>query len=143
MVETNLHSVAFPVLDQTQIAELGQCTTALPKRYRDGQKLFAVGDRDFKFFIVKFGAVEIIDCSGDEAKTLTIHREGQFTGDISHLTGAPSVVSAIARGDCEVYEVSGEDLRRVLNQCPTLSDIILQAFIARRQLLHQAANFTG
>src|SRR5205823_12985276 len=30
-----------------------------------------------------------------------------------------------------------------LNQCPTLSDIILQAFIARRQLLRKSADFTG
>jgi thioredoxin reductase (NADPH) len=87
--------------------------------------------------------VEIVDFSGDEPKTLTIHRQGQFTGDISHLTGLPAVVSAIARGDCEVYEVSGDALRSALNQCPDISDIILQAFIARRQLLRESPNFTG
>jgi thioredoxin reductase (NADPH) len=53
------------------------------------------------------------------------------------------VVSGIARGDCEVYEVTGEALRKVLNQCPDISDIILQAFIARRQLLRESPNFTG
>jgi thioredoxin reductase (NADPH) len=31
----------------------------------------------------------------------------------------------------------------VLNQCPELSDIILQAFIARRQLLRESGAFTG
>jgi thioredoxin reductase (NADPH) len=31
----------------------------------------------------------------------------------------------------------------VLNQCPDLSDLILQAFIARRQLLRQSPDFTG
>ena len=87
--------------------------------------------------------MEIVDFSGDEPKTLTIHRQGQFTGDISHLTGLPAVVSAIARGDCEVYEVSGDALRSALNQCPDISDIILQAFIARRQLLRESPNFTG
>jgi thioredoxin reductase (NADPH) len=30
-----------------------------------------------------------------------------------------------------------------LNQCPGLGDIILQAFIARRQLLRESANFVG
>jgi thioredoxin reductase (NADPH) len=30
-----------------------------------------------------------------------------------------------------------------LNQCPGLSDIILQAFIARRQVLRELANFIG
>src|SRR3989449_3317123 len=50
---------------------------------------------------------EIVDHSGDEPKTVTVHRKGQFTGDVSHLTGNPAVVSAVARGDTEVYEVSG------------------------------------
>ena len=143
MPEHNLQSIAFPMLDETQIAELAGCTSATLKLYRDGQTLFAVGDRDFNFFIVKSGEIEIVDHSGDEPKTLTVHRKGQFTGDVSHLTGNPRVVSAIARGDCEVYEVSGEALRQVLNQCPAVSDVILQAFVARRQLLHELPNFIG
>ena len=49
----------------------------------------------------------------------------------------------MAKGDCEVLEISGESLRQVLNQCPGLSDIILQAFIARRQLVRESPDFTG
>src|SRR5216683_669860 len=143
MPEHSLQSVAFPTLDETQIAELGRCTAAAPKLYKNGQALFAVGERNFKFFIVRSGEVEILDYSGDEPRTVTVHRKGEFTGDISHLTGLPAVVSAIARGDCEVYEISGNALRRALNQCPAISDIILQAFIARRQLLRESPNFTG
>ena len=143
MAENNLQSVAFPTLDEAQIGELARCTAASPKRFEDGQRLFTVGDRDFKFFIVKTGAIDIVDCSGDKPTTLTTHRPGQFSGDVTHLTGAPAVVSAIARGPTEVYEITGDALRRALNQCPVLSDIILQAFIARRQLLHQAPDFTG
>src|SRR5881409_576821 len=143
MAEHNLHSVAFPTLDQSLIDDLSRCSSVTTKTYRDGQTLFSVGDRDFKFFIVKSGEVEIVDHSGDEPKTVTVHLKGQFTGDVSHLTGNPAVVSAIARGDTEVYEVSGDVLRRILNQCPTAGDIILQAFIARRQLLRASADFTG
>ena len=76
-------------------------------------------------------------------KPLTIHRKGQFTGDISHLTGGPAIVRAAARGDTEVFEISQAALRHLLNQCPGLSDIILQAFIARRQLLRESPNFIG
>jgi thioredoxin reductase (NADPH) len=143
MAEQNLQSIAFPTLDEAQIARLSHCTAGVWGSYRDGQTLFTVGDRDFKFFVVKAGEVEIVDSSGDEPKRLTVHRKGQFTGDVSHLTGAPAVVSAIARAPCEVLEVSGDALRRALNQCPDLSDIILQAFIARRQLLRQSPDFTG
>ena len=143
MAEHNLHSVAFPTLEQSLIDDLSRCSSVTTKTYRDGQTLFSVGDRDFKFFIVKSGEVEIVDHSGDEPKTVTVHNKGQFTGDVSHLTGNPAVVSAVARGDTEVYEVSGDILRKILNQCPTAGDIILQAFIARRQLLRASADFTG
>src|SRR5216683_943123 len=143
MNENNLLSVAFPTLDETQISQLARCTHAEPKLFRDGQTLFAVGDRNMNFFVVKSGKVEIVDYSGDEPKTVTVHRQGEFTGDISHLTGLPAIVSGVARGDCEVYEISGEALRNALNQCPGISDIILQAFIARRQLLRESPNFTG
>jgi thioredoxin reductase (NADPH) len=143
MAEHNLRSIAFPTLDEAQIVELARCTAATSTWYRTGQTLFAVGDRDFKFFIVKSGEVEIVDHSGDEPRTLRVHTKGNFTGDISHLTGNPAVVSAVARGDCEVYQISGDALRRALNQCPAISDIILQAFIARRQVIRESPDFIG
>jgi len=143
MSENNLRSVAFPTLDEAQLSQLARCTSAEPKLFRDGQTLFAVGERNMNFFVVKSGEIEIVDYSGDERKTITIHHPGEFTGDITHLTGLPAVVSAIARGDCEVYEITGDALRSVLNQCPDISDIVLQAFIARRQLLRDSPDFTG
>ena len=143
MAEHGLQSIAFPTLDEAQIARLSGCTAAVPRSYQDGQTLFAVGERDMKFFVVTSGEVEIVDYSGDEPKRITVHRKGQFTGEISQLTGAPAVVSAIARGPCEVIEISREALRRVLSQCQDMGEVILQAFIARRQLLRQSPDFTG
>jgi thioredoxin reductase (NADPH) len=143
MAEHTLQSIAFPVLNSDQIAQIANCTKVAPRHCRDGETLVATGDRVFHFFIVKSGEIEILDCSGDEPKTITKHHQGQFTGDISHLTGGRAVFTAIARGDCEVFEISGEALRHVLNQCPGLSDIILQAFVARRQLVRESGNFIG
>jgi thioredoxin reductase (NADPH) len=100
-------SIAFPVLNKEQIAQLANCATISLKRYRDGETLIAVGDRSFKFFIVKSGNIDIVDCSGDAPKTIAVPGKGEFTGDISHLTGTPAIFTAIARGDCEVIEVSG------------------------------------
>ena len=143
MPEHNLLDIAFPVLDEAQIAAAASCTALAPRRCRDGETLVAVGERAFKFFIVRSGEVEILDRTGDEPRTIAVHGRGEFTGDVSHLTGTPALFTAIARGDCEVFEISGEALRHILNQCPSLSDIILQAFIARRQLLRESPNFVG
>src|SRR5258708_1114291 len=143
MPEHDLRSVAFPTLGESQITELARCTGAALTAYRAGQKLFEAGDRDFNFFVIKSGEIEIIDESGDTPKTITIHKPGEFTGDGSHLSGRPSPVSAVARTNCEVYEVSPQAVRTILNRCPDLGDIILRAFIARRQLLRESGEFIG
>ena len=69
MAEHNLRAIAFPTLNEAQIEKLGSCAGAFLKKYPDGQALFKVGERDFKFFVVKSGEVEIIDESGDAPKT--------------------------------------------------------------------------
>src|SRR5687767_15989255 len=130
MPEHDLHAVAFPKLDDAQLAALERCPKASLKQYRNGEKLFNAGDREFKFFVVKSGEIEIVDESGDGPRTLAVLGKGEFTGDVGHLTGGPSLISAVARGDCEVYEVSSAGVREILNQFPDLGDVIMQAFIA-------------
>jgi thioredoxin reductase (NADPH) len=143
MPEHDLHSVAFPRLGPAQIAALEHCPLTKRKTYRDGEKLFETGQRNCKFFLIKSGQVEIIDESGDTPRTVTVHGPGQFTGDVGQLTGRPAIVSAVARGDCEVYEISTDALRQVMNAHPDVGDLILQAFVARRHLLRESGTFTG
>lgn len=143
MTQNDLHAVAFPKIDEAHMAALERCAGASLKQYRAGQRLIHVGERDFKFFVVKSGEIEILDESGETPETIAVLRRGEFTGDVAHLTGGPSLVSAGARSDSEVYEVRTEGVREILNRFPDLGDIILQAFIARRHLVRESANFTG
>ncbi len=143
MAEHDLQSVAFPKLSDAQMAALDRCLLTRRQRYRNGEMLFKVGDRNFKFFVVKSGKVEIVDESGETPRTIAVQGPGEFTGDVAQLTGGPAIVNAIARGDCEVYEVSPDALRKLINDHPELGDIILQAFIARRQLLRESGQFVG
>lgn len=141
--EHNLEAIAFPRFDELMLAGLSCCPRTKLKRYRDGERLFTAGDRDFKFFIVKSGEIEIVDESGDEPKTVTVHGPGHFTGEVAQISGGTAIVSGIARGDIEVYEVTNDALREIVNDHPDLGDVILQAFIVRRQLLRALGGFTG
>lgn len=143
MAQNDVNSIAFPSLDATQLESMGRCSLTKLKRYRDGEKLFAACASEWNFYVIKSGKVEIVDESGDDPHTLVVHGPGQFTGEVSQLTGNKPAVSAIARGDCEVYEISPDALRQLLNNHPALGDLILQAFIARRQLLREPGTFTG
>src|ERR1017187_965409 len=143
MAEQDLNAIAFPTFDEAQMARIEKYASGTPKKFQAGQALFHVGDRDGGFFVIKSGEGEIVDESGDQPKTMMTVGAGQFTGDVGHLTGNPKVVSGIAKTDCEVYQISVETLRGLLNQDPRLSDLILQALIARRQVMRESGDFIG
>src|SRR5260221_6757825 len=143
MAENDLHAVAFPTLDDAQMSGLGRCSRTKLRTFRVGERLFAACDRDPRFFVIKAGEVEIVDVSGEQQKTVTVHGPGAFTGDVSQVTGRPALVSAVARTDGEAYEVSPDALRELLNNHPDLGDLVMHAFIARRQLLTGSGIFTG
>ena len=140
MSEQNPEQIAFPRLSDEQLAALDEFAAC--QSFQDGEMLFKVGESDFKFFIIRKGKVEIVEQSSGKQKTVTVHEEKEFTGDITMLTGKPSPVSAIARGNCQVYEISSSDLKRILKEVPTLGDCILQAFLTRRKLLEES-DFMG
>jgi thioredoxin reductase (NADPH) len=143
MAVQQLDAIAFPKLDEAQMAKLGHYAGVAPKKLRAGEALFQCGDRDSNFFVIKSGEVELVDDTGEKSKVVRVLGPGEFTGDVGHLTGNPKVVSGIARTECEVYEISDKALREILNQDPQLSDLILQAFIARRQLMREMGEFVG
>ena len=143
VADNDLNAAAFPRLDDAQMAALEQCAGTMLQRYASRTTLIRAGERDFKFFVVNSGEIEIVDESNETPDVLVVLGRGEFTGDVAHLTGGPSLVSAAARINCDVYEVSSDGLREILNRFPDLGDMILQAFIARRQLLRQSGSFTG
>jgi thioredoxin reductase (NADPH) len=143
MPDNDLHSIAFPTLNETQLAALGQCSCTRRKQYRDGEALFRIGDRDPRFYVLLSGALEVVDESGDAPRTIVTYGPGQFAGELSQLTNRSALASAYCRGGCEAYEVSMVGLQQLINNHPDLGDIILHAFIARRQMLREPGNFTG
>lgn len=88
-----------------RLAALGCCSLTRLRRFHGGEKLFAVCDRDPRFFFVESGEVEIVDDSGEEPQTVTVHGPGEFTGEVGQVIGRPAIVSAVARTDGEAYEM--------------------------------------
>lgn len=143
MIDHNLHAGAFPRLDKAQLAALEGCPLSKLEHYRDGERLFEAGQCDCNFDIVKTGAVEIVDDAGDAPKVVATLGPGEFTGEVAQLTGGPALFSGVARGESDVFEISNDALREIMNVHPNLGDVILRAFMARRHLLHEMAGFTG
>ena len=56
----------------------------------------------------------------------------QFTGEFDHLTGRASIYRGVVAADGEVIELTNEQLRRLLQEDPELSELVMRAFILRR-----------
>jgi thioredoxin reductase (NADPH) len=127
------HEIAFPVLSPKDLDALrarGHLRTV-----KAGEVLFAEGDRDFCFFVVLEGAVEIVEHSSGTERTVTVHHPGQFTGDVDMLTGRSALVTGRVAEDGRVLALSTAELRRAVDELPELGETIIKAFLMRRQLL--------
>ncbi len=92
--------------------------------------------------MVQSGEVRIVEICQEQTFEIVTHKEGEFTGDVDMLTGRSAVISAIAKGQVVAYKLCAGRLRKLLNECPTVSDTLLEAFQVRRQLL-EASQFVG
>ncbi|QDT06874.1 Thioredoxin reductase [Rubripirellula lacrimiformis] len=128
--------VAFPELTEQEMDDLARI--GMVRDLATGESLFESGQKDYSFFAVVSGNVAIIDRSSGDARELLVHSAKGFAGDEAILTGRPATVSARARDDCRVIEVTACRIRRMLGEIPTLSDKLLTAFQARRQILEES-----
>ena len=128
--------IAFPRLSEVQIAELAEIGAR--RHLQDGEVLFEAGEERCGFFVVLSGAVKVVDGSGDAAQVVRMHEPGEFTGDVDVLGARRAIVSAMAVGATEVLHISSGDLNRLLSEQPDLGETILNAFIARRELLMES-----
>jgi thioredoxin reductase (NADPH) len=125
---------AFPLLNDDQIRlfeEVGE-----RRRFKDGGDVWVIGGKMTSLFVVVSGSVEVFQISGTgEQHQVVVHQPGEFTGDIDLLSSSSSVVGARARGETETIEVAADRLRKLVVENSELSDVILAAFLARRQEL--------
>ena len=132
-VEEGAVDVANPRLTEGEIDALAPHGSR--RRLSDGEALFRAGERRGGFYVVIEGAIEVVDRSGGESRRVALHGPGEFTGDIDILTRRRPIVGAVARGATEVLGVSSSDIRTIIGERPRVGELILRAFIARREEL--------
>ncbi|NNJ24314.1 FAD-dependent oxidoreductase [Alienimonas chondri] len=126
----------FPTLTDVEMDRLRRLGTS--RSFAEGERLFSAGDRDYSFFAIESGDVRIVEESSGAPRDVCLHRPGTFTGDVSMFTGRPSIVSAVADGDCRALEVTADKFREMLGELPELSDKLMRAFRVRRKRLEES-----
>jgi thioredoxin reductase (NADPH) len=120
------------VLSSSQLALLAEHgeerTAAL------GEKLYEIGDSTYPFIAIITGEAAILDGAGHE---IVRHGAAGFLGEVNLLTGQSVFVTAVVTQPMRYIAVEREELRRLLFEDPSLSDLILNAFVERRELLQR------
>jgi thioredoxin reductase (NADPH) len=120
----------FPKLTPAQIGRIA--AHGRTRSVHPGDVLIEQGDTSVPFFVVITGEVEIVRPFGTHETLITIHGDGEFTGEVNMLSGRRSLVRARATKPGEVIELDHQDLLGLVQTDPELSDILMRAFILRR-----------
>ena len=99
-----------------------------------GDTLFQVGDRRYPLIAILEGEAAVLDADGNE---LIRHGPSGFLGEVNLLSGQTVYLTAVATKPMRYIAVEREQLRELLVEHGTLSDVILTAFMARREALQQ------
>jgi len=120
----------FPVLTAAQIERIaahGQI-----RRVENGEILLALGKKIPLFFVVKSGTIDIVQPGRNGEMVLGVIRHGQFTGEVSILSGRRSLVTLRVGDPGELIEVSRDELLKMVQNDAELSEIFVRAFLLRR-----------
>ncbi|HLW94407.1 MAG TPA: FAD-dependent oxidoreductase [Solirubrobacteraceae bacterium] len=123
---------ASPTLSPSQLATLariGEERTA-----KAGEVLYRVGDASYPFIAIIDGEIAILDDAGVE---IVRHGPSGFLGEVNLLSGQTVFVTAVVAEDSRYLAVDRDALRSLLYEDGPLSDVVLTAFIARREGLQR------
>ena len=127
-------AVAFPELDDEQLAIV--CGLGERRSVHEGEILYSPADDHYDWVVILSGAVEVLGSNGE---LITRHGARRFLGEVSLVTRQRPYLSTRVAASGEVVVVPAEIFRSRVLTDPRLSDVVLEAFLARRAALMSTA----
>lgn len=122
---------AFPVLTADQVERVAGFGRV--QRLQGGTVLFAPGERTIDFFLVIDGAIEAYVSRGAAQEVVYVYGEQQFTGELNHFNDRATLVGGRMGCDGRVARLTGAQFRRLLAAEPEIANVVMRAFIFRRE----------
>src|ERR1700680_1756752 len=103
---------SFPVLTAAQIDRVRSGST--PRAVKAGDILFEPEDTNIPFFVLLSGNMEILqpECTGE--RLIAKHGPGEFTGEMTMVSGRRCLVRGRVTSPGEFLELSGAGLRSLI-----------------------------
>ncbi|HEY8165778.1 MAG TPA: FAD-dependent oxidoreductase [Gemmatimonadaceae bacterium] len=120
----------FPRLTPAQIARIAEHGRV--RTVKAGETLRQAGDPTTSLYVITSATLELVTQSPGSEQIGAVFEPGTFTGELSMLSGRPSLAKVRARESGEVIDVEREDLLELIQTDGELSDIFMRTFILRR-----------
>ncbi|MEY2434535.1 MAG: thioredoxin reductase, partial [Acidimicrobiaceae bacterium] len=133
--------VAFPRLSDAQLKRLRSYGT--PQTVEVGDVLYGPGDGTYDLIVTDDATVEIVQPATHDGpeETLVTFGPGSFLGELNMLTGQAVYLLARVVDEGRVHRIAPARFRQLMAEDTELSDILLEAFRARREVLtHTSAS---
>lgn len=127
----------FPTLTSEQIDRIRPLGEL--RHVKQGEILFEPGAPSGCFFVLLSGRMEIVQPQpdGDGERTIAKHEPGEFTGELTMISGQRSLVLGRVTEPGVFLKLTAEALRTLIGRDAELSEIFMRAFILRRLALIQ------
>ncbi len=120
----------FPTLTEAQLARVALHGRRRP--FARGEVLLEAGNENGPFFAVTSGRVEVVRSSGDAEELVVVYGAGQFSGEMTMLSGRRGLARVRGTEPGEVIELDHQRLIALVQTDRELSEILMRAFILRR-----------
>jgi thioredoxin reductase (NADPH) len=120
----------FPTLDAAQIARLEGYGHR--RKAAAGEILFDQGVASTGVYVVISGSLDIVNPLRPADAPIAVHGPGQFSGEINTLSGRNTLLRGVTHVESELIEIDLDNLRRIVQNDPELSEVFLRAFVLRR-----------
>uniref|UniRef100_UPI00310125A3 FAD-dependent oxidoreductase n=1 Tax=Neorhizobium sp. EC2-8 TaxID=3129230 RepID=UPI00310125A3 len=127
----------FPRLGASQLEVAKRFASGQERQFRPGETVFDIGERNAPAWLVLHGQIEVFRHDGLAGEAMIInHGVGQFSGEISQLSGRPSLAGGRAGPDgCTAIAFDGAGIRALMIGSAEIGELVMRAFILRRVAL--------
>lgn len=127
----------FPRLKAEHIAHLRECGDEI--EFADNELIYSEGEPAESLYIVLEGAIKVTKHTATQDLTITVHRPGEFTGELSILTGGAHIATGRAQGPTRVIRIGADAFGQILGMYQQAREFFLPVMANRIQ---QADLFT-
>jgi thioredoxin reductase (NADPH) len=127
----------FPTLSPGQIEVARRFASGEPRIFAPGEVVFDIGQKGVPALLVLDGAIDVVrrDARGED-RPITSETPGQFSGEVSQLSGRPALAKGTASSSgVTAIPFDAAHLRALVIGSAEVGEIIMRALILRRVAL--------